>query len=182
MSKKYTISEEDKTLFRDAMRGVDLIVKVDKVEPAPPRLPIKKKMITEDSILAPLSDHENLAPLTGQSLVEFKRPGIQHKVLRKLRLGQYNVGAVLDLHGMTVVEAKEALYRFILLCEKKGVCCLLIIHGKGRTNGNPILKNKLNHWLRQIEPVLAFCSATIRDGHGGAMYALLKSQKGEKIS
>ncbi|MEE9156926.1 MAG: Smr/MutS family protein, partial [Gammaproteobacteria bacterium] len=38
----------------------------------------------------------------------------------------------------------------------------------------PVLKNKLNNWLRQRDEVLAFCSTRPVDGGTGAVYVLLK--------
>ena len=51
-----------------------------------------------------------------------------------------------------------------------------IVHGKGLRSrqGQPVLKVKVNHWLRQREEVLAFCSARPVDGGTGAVYVLLK--------
>jgi DNA-nicking Smr family endonuclease len=183
MPKKPLLDDIEKELFRTAMRGVKRlkIAKKITVEPPKPSPKVRKKTnVDESADTVPLSDHEYLAPLTSESLVEFKREGIQHKVLRKLRAGQYNVEAVLDMHGMTVAEAKDSLSIFLSQCHQKGLCHVLIIHGKGRTSGNPILKNKLNHWLRDITQVLAFCSAAARDGRSGAMYILLKN-KGESV-
>jgi DNA-nicking Smr family endonuclease len=106
--------------------------------------------------------------------MEFHRNGIQNKVLRNLRRGQYNAQATLDMHGMRVTEAREELGYFLLNCTKRGIRHALIIHGKGNGTTKPILKNKLNHWLRQLDSVLAFCSATPQEGRTGAVYILLK--------
>jgi DNA-nicking Smr family endonuclease len=38
-----------------------------------------------------------------------------------------------------------------------------------------VLKCKVNYWLRLREDVLAFCSATRRDGGTGAVYVLLRN-------
>jgi len=38
----------------------------------------------------------------------------------------------------------------------------------------PVLKIKVNSWLRQKAQVLAFCSARPQDGDTGAVYVLLK--------
>jgi DNA-nicking Smr family endonuclease len=58
------------------------------------------------------------------------------------------------------------------------VRCARIVHGKG--NGSwqkqPVLKVKLNHWLRQRDEVLAFCSARGNDGGTGAVYVLIKNR------
>jgi DNA-nicking Smr family endonuclease len=55
--------------------------------------------------------------------------------------------------------------------------CLRIIHGKGYGSyqKQPVLKAKLNSWLRQHEHVQAFCSARASDGGTGAVYVLIKS-------
>jgi DNA-nicking Smr family endonuclease len=51
-----------------------------------------------------------------------------------------------------------------------------IIHGKGKSSEGklPVLKGKVNSWLRQKGEVLAFCSARPNDGGTGAVYVLLK--------
>ncbi|MES2217028.1 MAG: Smr/MutS family protein [Pseudomonadota bacterium] len=172
----------EKELFRTAMKGVKpLILKKRITVPPPKPRPVAKKpdYAAEDEDKAQLSDHEYLTPLTSDSLVAFKRTGIQHKVLRNLRAGQYNVEAILDMHGMTVAEAKDSLSIFLSQCQQEGVCHVLIIHGKGSASSHPILKNKLNHWLRDLAQVLAFCSATAKDGRSGAMYVLLKKIRGD---
>jgi len=91
-----------------------------------------------------------------------------------LRGGKYNAEAVLDLHGMTIPQAKSALQQFIDQCHQDQIRHVLIIHGKGKPFTKPIIKNKLNHWLREIADVLAFSSAQIRHGSTGAVYVLLK--------
>ena len=111
----------------------------------------------------------------GEELV-FARPGLQHSVLRKLRRGQYALEAELDLHGCTVPQAREQLLRFINEARAFKKRCVRVIHGKGkRSDGKlPVLKGRVNVWLRQRDEVLAFCTATRRDGGAGALYVLLK--------
>jgi DNA-nicking Smr family endonuclease len=176
--KKNDTPENEQDLFRQAMRGVKPLT-TTKIEPlyAPPLLFKKssKNQQSEDSFgPSTFSNYETLDPVSSEEALEFHRSGIQHKILRKLRTGQYNVEAILDLHGMITEEASEALHCFLLRCHAKGIRHVLIIHGKGRNSNKPILKNKLNHWLRQTEQVLAFCSATVKDGRSGSMYVLLK--------
>lgn len=179
MGKKHEISDDDKTLFRAAIRGTKPLIS-SKVHTPPPK-PARKKRQPEMEKLppAPLSDYEKLAPIGAEETITYSQPGIAHKTLRKLSAGQYNVEAILDLHGMTVDQAKEALYHFLLSCQRNGKRYVLVIHGKGRNNVHPVLKNKLNLWLRQMAQVLAFCSAAAKDGRSGSMYVLLKQGKGE---
>ena len=99
-----------------------------------------------------------------------------NKILRKLSKGQYTIEAKLDLHGMTVAQARAAVTEFIGFHHQHGERVLLIIHGKGYQGRMPKLKNALNQWLRQAAPVLAFCSAMPGDGNRGAVYVLLSSR------
>ena len=57
-----------------------------------------------------------------------------------------------------------------------GKRCVRIVHGKGLSSEGklPVLKVKVNSWLRQKDDVLAFCSARPQDGGTGAVYVLLK--------
>lgn len=104
------------------------------------------------------------------------REGVQHAVVRRLRRGQFRVGAVLDLHGLNVTAARQALADFIQSAKRGNMSCVRIIHGKGRRSRarGPVLKAKVNHWLQQRNDVLAFCSARPNDGGTGALYVLLK--------
>jgi DNA-nicking Smr family endonuclease len=177
MRKKHDIDKEDQELFRATMRGVKLLSPTKKIDlsPAPPRKPIKKPVEHNPNPLN-LFNRDDAIEVSGDDILEFHRGGLQHKVLRKLRRGQYNTEATLDMHGMRVTEAREALNYFVLDCLKNGIRHALIIHGKGHGTTKPALKNKLNQWLRQIETVLAFCSATAQQGRTGAVYVLLKGR------
>jgi DNA-nicking Smr family endonuclease len=86
------------------------------------------------------------------------------------------VAAELDLHGMTSELARSALREFMAECRRRDHRCVRIIHGKGRGSSNrgPVLKGKVNRWLRQRDDVLAFCSARPVDGGTGALYVLLR--------
>ena len=176
MAKKPTLTEDDKIAFKEATRGVTRISHSKIVEK---RIipPVKRRSFEQNdanSAQFEFSDFEKLELVGSNDLLSFSRPGIQHKILRKLRGGQYNVEGKLDLHGKTVEEAKKALSLFLTQCQTKGVRHVLIIHGKGQKMGKPVLKNKLNHWLRQIDDVLVFCSATAKEGRSGALYVLLR--------
>jgi DNA-nicking Smr family endonuclease len=123
-----------------------------------------------------LSDEYDPADVeTGEELL-YVRPGLQHGVVRKLRRGQYAIEAELDLHRRTVPEAREALEAFLRNARAAGKRCVRIIHGKGKSSEGkmPVLKGKVNVWLRQKDEVMAFCSAIPRDGGTGAAYVLLR--------
>jgi len=107
----------------------------------------------------------------------FTRPGLQQRVLADLRRGAIEVGLEVDLHGLTVEVARRVLAEFLTECSHRRVRCARIIHGKGirSSERQPVLKQKVNYWLRLHLEVLAFCSATRRDGATGAVYVLLRN-------
>ncbi|SDJ75632.1 DNA-nicking endonuclease, Smr domain [Ferrimonas sediminum] len=112
--------------------------------------------------------------------IGFARDGVQHGVYKNLRLGKYQIDARLDLHGHSVVEAKQTLLQFIKDCQRCEVRTALVLHGKGRQSSpvKGMLKSCVAHWLPQISEVLAFHSALKVHGGTGAVYLLLK--KGER--
>ena len=114
--------------------------------------------------------------------LEFKRPGVQNGVFRKLKQGKYLYEARLDLHRMTVEQARKEVFDFIKTAMGYDLRSLIIIHGKGShsdTNA-ALLKSYVNHWLPDIDDVQAFCSAQKQHGGLGAVYVLLKKSDQKK--
>jgi DNA-nicking Smr family endonuclease len=114
--------------------------------------------------------------------LNFLRPGLATDTLRKLRRGQWVTQNIIDLHGLTVAEARPALVDFLNHCLRDGLRCVRIIHGKGlgSKNGEPVLKRKVASWLMQRDEILAFCQARRTEGGGGAAVVLLKGAKHKK--
>ncbi len=121
------------------------------------------------------ADAESMEFESGQSL-SFVRPSVGRRIFRKLARGSFSVQSEIDLHGMTVAEARTVLADFIEESVDRGHRCVRVIHGKGLGSGNrgPILKRKVDTWLRKWDAVLAFISARQVDGGTGAVYVLLK--------
>jgi DNA-nicking Smr family endonuclease len=130
-----------------------------------------------------LSD-EGIESLDPWYVLEYKRPGIQNGVFRKLRQGRYEAEARLDLHRMTVAIARRELFQFVQDCHQLGLRSVLIIHGKGETPTErgkcSILKGCTDHWLRQLDIVQAFHSARPQHGGTGAVYVLLRKSEEKK--
>ncbi len=180
MTEPFTLDPQDRELFRRTVGAVQPL-RCNRVEPAPLHpAPIPRFTLADERqvLTDMLSDYFEPADLdTGEELY-YRREGVQQTVLRKLRRGQFQIGPALDLHGMTVVTAREALTRFLHAARREGRSCVRIIHGKGNGSRHrgPVLKLKINHWLRQRDEVLAFCSARPVDGGTGAIYVLLRRQ------
>ncbi|MFZ4791685.1 MAG: Smr/MutS family protein [Candidatus Competibacteraceae bacterium] len=178
MTQPVTLDPRDRELFRQTVGPVKPL-RSDRVASIPPHpAPIPRfTLADEQHVLSDgLSDHfEPADPDTGDELY-YRREGVQQAVLRKLRRGHFQIGPVLDLHGMTVAVARVALAAFLHAARRDGLSGVRIIHGKGNGSRHrgPVLKQKLNHWLRQRDEVLAFCSARPMDGGTGAIYVLLR--------
>jgi DNA-nicking Smr family endonuclease len=100
--------------------------------------------------------------------------------LDDLRSGRFSVQAWLDLHGMNQQEARFALDEFILAAVRASLTCVRVIHGRGRHSHKhePVLKGSIQRWLcarRLGRHVVAYTSARLCDGGGGAVYILLRS-------
>lgn len=175
------MNEDDLRLFHEAIgtyRGEIRPLIQDRVPPSPPRPSARPRQRERDAAIIihdMLSDYDPGELEHGEVLL-YLRAGVSRQVLRKLRRGQYSVGAVLDLHGYTVDEARKALTLFLNQQRFSPHRCVKIIHGKGYNSpqGQGKLKPLLNRWLPQREDILAFCSARPMDGGTGAVYVLLK--------
>lgn len=183
MSKKRSISSEDKALFRDAIKGIKPL-KQDKHKTlgksSEPSHVARRKAASQHP-RSPEIWIEKTDPgdwLSAEDTLHFARSGLQHKLIQRLRRGQIQLEAHIDLHRQTVDEAAETVSEFIDNCVHAGKRWVCIIHGKGRFSkeGRPVLKNFLNQWLRQQPHVLAFHSAKPKHGGTGAIYVLLKGK------
>ncbi|MDF9391344.1 MULTISPECIES: DNA endonuclease SmrA [Methylococcus] len=117
-----------------------------------------------------------------EAVLSFRRQGIQHAVFRKLEQGAYGIEAALDLHLLSVEEARRAVFEFIRDCMKHDMRTVLINHGKGgREAGKPTyLKSYVARWLPQLDEVLAFHSAQRWHGGTGAVYVMLRKSERQK--
>ena len=118
-----------------------------------------------------------------------KAPGIDKKTSLKLKKGKVEIDYKLDLHGLTQIEAKQALEQAILGAWKNKLRLILVITGKGlrQSKSNDLNDNGATGILRRIVPrwlkeaplsnfVLAFSSAQQSHGGLGALYVLLRRQ------
>jgi len=113
---------------------------------------------------------------------------MDRKSFQRLKRGKLTPEAKLDLHGMTLDRAHDALTGFILRAHGAGKRLVLVVTGKGkdRDSGGPIpvrngvLRHNVPHWLRTapLAPlVLQVTEAHIRHGGGGAYYVYLRRRR-----
>jgi DNA-nicking Smr family endonuclease len=179
-SRKPTLHPDDVSLFRASVSDVTPLPRPQKAAlelPQPSPVPSQRLRDNREALKDSLSDPMpwDAGMETGEELA-YARNGIGAQTLRKLRRGHWHIQRELDLHGLTVDEARESTVDFLHQCARRGLRCVRIIHGKGlgSKNREPVLKRKVAHWLMQRDEILAFCQARRADGGSGAVVVLLK--------
>ena len=169
---------DDTSLFRKAVKDVRPLANETLVvrKAPPPPIPAQSDRDKDEVLVAMANGQLDYRELEYGDEAFFQRSGVSRVVMRKLRRGQFAVQAEVDLHGLSVAQAKTDLSEFLLRASERGLVCVRVIHGKGhRSPGKmPVLKPKVAHWLSRWDKVLAFVSARPVDGGTGALYVLLK--------
>ncbi len=184
------MNREDYEFFRREMAGVQPIKKAEQavlgrtVERTPGQIyrrEAAQRPVDKDENFLTTDFIEFLHPLT---ILSFKREGVQNGVFRRLRRGGYAIEATLDLHRLTVEQARSAVFRFIRDCTRYDVRTALINHGKGGHGDRPaLIKSCVAKWLPMFPEIIAFHSAEKFHGGAGAVYVMLrKSEKLKELS
>ncbi len=182
------MNDDESFLFEQEMAGVKPLKRT-------PRVKLTREQVSEANALArreaaaaekgPVNvlSEEGIEPLDPWYVLEFKRPGVQNGVFRKLKQGRYEPEARLNLHRMSVKQARNEVNEFVAQASELGLRTVLIVHGKGENSNDEgrrqasIIKGCVNQWLYELGLVQAFHSAQPGHGGTGACYVLLK--KGE---
>ncbi len=171
-------------LFRKAVGAVSP-VSDDKIVPNRSTVkPIPRQLQKDERAVMHEAMHDDRDPdeLDLGEHLSWRRDGVQNRVMKKLRNGYYSIQDEIDLHGLTVAQAREALTEFVArIADKNQSCCVRIVHGKGRKTAtdSPVLKPFVSSWLRQRRHVMAFCSCKPAHGGTGAVYVLFSQGKSQ---
>lgn len=173
-----TVTDEDAE-FRRAMSGAKPLKESERAphEKPKPRAQARFARADERAVLSEsLEDDLDEIEQDSGGALRFQRQHVGRRTMRKLARGGYSVQDEIDLHGMTLTEAKPRLADFIDYSATQGKLCVRVVHGKGLGSGErgPVLKNAVNRWLRNWDSVLAFVSTRQVDGGTGAVYVLLQ--------
>jgi DNA-nicking Smr family endonuclease len=197
------LKDEEHDLFQTHMKDVTPLKKT-KIIPSPkPRpLPLERKTQTQTNTQPLMLNHPletnpvvkkiqprvkfkpgislsisslDHPPITAEAILEF---GLQHLSLahkERLKKGQLQLNARIDLHGQNRIDALDKLERFLAHAHAHHNRNLLIIHGKGAKHGDtPILKQEIYYYLIRHAHTLALRSALPKHGGSGAIYLILK--------
>jgi len=110
------------------------------------------------------------------------REGIDKNQRRKMDRGDILIEDIVDLHGLTRLEASTVLDQFIEKAYSEGKRMLLVITGKGYKSkyNKSVLKQELPSWLNRENlqgKILRFSTAQPKHGGDGAFYVLLKRKR-----
>jgi len=174
--------DEDEALFAEAVAGVAPLAQT-RLPPSPvwrDPLPLSER---EREVIRELD-----ALVNGESPFDVRQsdeymsgcvPGLDPRVLRQLRKGEFTPQADLDLHGSDAESARKQVEDFVVAANARGLRCVRIVHGRGKRspNGEAVLKPALPRWLARGPArviVLAYSSAPQTDGGTGVTYVLLR--------
>ena len=179
---------DDPSLFAHAMAGVvplqrGLDARIDGPAPASNGRPLVSEEAEALAVLSDLVRGASRFDVTEtREYVEGSVVGLDPRLVRRLRRGDFAWQQHIDLHGETADAARQLVQRFLLQAVRDGVRCVLIVHGRGLNSKDrePVLKERLKKWLStgpNARLVLAFATARPSDGGAGALYVLLRRDR-----
>ncbi len=202
MSRRRRLKPEEIELWQKVAGTAERLTPEQKslVPPAAPKK--ERRQIPEDDTPAPRRDiepfrlgqkaggsrapHDILAPI--HERLQAAPVRMDKKTHGKMKKGKMVPEARIDLYGMTVDRAHQALRAFILRAVQNDMRLVLVITGKGRHQDDDgpipvrhgILRHQLPHWL-SVPPlsqlVLQITSAHARHGGTGAYYIYLRRNR-----
>lgn len=177
-----SLSDADLTLWRQFTRDIDPLQKpVEGAVETPPPLAPKRNAAAETTYTVPPAISASVR--TGADSAQIDR-----RTEDRLRRGKMEIEARLDLHGHTQERAYDALSRFMRGAARRGLRCVLIITGKGRSShdnnewtfNDGVLRARVPEWLLSPplgDHVLRCIPAQPKDGGEGAYYVYLRRQR-----
>ncbi len=170
--KKFALTDDDFTLFRESVRGAKPILQ-DKIVHGskPKKFNQSPERLLQEQIDASFYFSDEFQPLLSHDgPVRYIRSGVDPYELKKLRRGDYSPELFLDLHGLTQLEAKQELGALIAACRREHIHCACVMHGHGKH----ILKKQTPLWLAQHPDIIAFHQAPKEFGGDASILALIE--------
>ena len=147
----------------------------------------KDRVVIEKSDKRPSKQPKNTTeqPSFQPSVSKKKQPlskDLDRRTELRLERGQFEIDAVIDLHGMNQRQAKYELETELASSYKSEKRMVLVITGKGARSetGVGVLKENVPLWLNENplnQIVLQFRQAKPKDGGDGALYVLLRRKR-----
>ncbi len=182
--------------LKRAKARVHAALEADAGEDVPPRARLKSEsMSSAKSVSAKAAAKQNIAqPAQPPKKITPPIAEFDRKKAKKIRSGQVEIEARIDLHGMRQDEANAALHAFLHRCQARELRWVLVITGKGKITGRDddmpfdmtsnrdrgVLKRNVPRWLTEpdLRPiVVSYTTAAISHGGEGALYVHLRKMR-----
>lgn len=171
-SKGRKVTPEEKALWASAMEGVTPLTEKERETPKQdikvPALPLPEAPAPLQPVI-PIGQVDILADEDAMTL--------DRRQAKKIRQGKVNIGARIDLHGLTEEKAYNTLLHAVDSAFHRKKRCLLVITGKGKS-GQGMLVQRVPEWLRTSpfkQKIIRVTRALPEHGGGGAWYVFLRS-------
>jgi DNA-nicking Smr family endonuclease len=180
MTKKRRLTDEEIRLWNRFTAGIERIDK-DKLPTKPSPQPEARDKTAANSNSQPTESSKRAKVPQAPSASDLANT--DRRTWQRLKRGQIAIEGRLDLHGRTQIEAHDALGRFLQTSSMRGLRCVLIVTGKG-VDGQGVLRQMVPRWLAEEanrKRVITYCSAHARHGGNGALYVLIRRQRGRSV-
>lgn len=187
------LTDEEAALWAEVMRDAQVL------DPATRRrganaAPVPEAVRPQDERVPRETTKNNTgqtAPYRGTAPPPAPGAGTDRRTQIRLRRGQIEIDARIDLHGRTQRQARASLETFLASSAARGYRCVLVITGKGAPRGadrtvfmpdseRGVLREQVPRWL-SLAPlahhVVTWQPAARRHGGDGALYILVRRKK-----
>lgn len=106
---------------------------------------------------------------------------MDRRTAQRFKRGEMSIDGRIDLHGLTLEQAHQALITFIRGAHARGARCVVVVTGKGKGDNIGRIRGEAPHWLNHAplrSMILAVTEARPGQGGAGALYVLLKRKRG----
>ena len=179
-----TSPDNDDQLWRAVTEGVEPLKRKRRKPPKTKPAPLQPSPQARDEQATPSRPNPPSPPKPPPALptlVMGPGAGVDKRRVQRLKRGQLDIEARLDLHGLTQKQAHARLDGFLAGAQDRGLRCVLVITGKGRVGQEGgTLRQMVPRWLNAPPSrgrVLSMSLAQPKDGGGGAIYLLLKRRR-----
>ncbi|MFK7942429.1 MAG: Smr/MutS family protein [Paracoccaceae bacterium] len=181
-----------KTL-KDSPEDVRQASELVAASPVPRRAPAHPGLSRAPTLPVPTKRSKPAVPTSWEPAAPEVKPvgrpqaGLDRRTSERLRRGNREPDARIDLHGMTAERAHRACLTFLSDAAARGCRMVLVITGKGgrdelgiMRNGRGVLKASLPGWLKASplrQSIVGIYQAHQRHGGEGAFYVYLKKRR-----
>ena len=144
--------DDDSSLFREAMDDVEPLKDDNRVRHKPARKNVRVRQQAQANAIEDIFSDAPVEPCPDQ--LGFARDGVQPATLKKLRQGKLQVDNQIDLHGMTVDQARNYLMDFLGECEADGSRVVMHFQGTPQTLAARIMSVMMVFFVSSLRRML----------------------------